>query len=205
MYTVWVISCNSLSGPVPVFEFLFLIIQYPWLRSHLSKHSCRGYFAHHILIFIPIFGDNKSPGYFLIDWIWRGCKKLSPNLSPWPKEGSYVSADQVLGCFHRFFIAGRQENCQIVTKEEMEDESSKHCPDSKDEVACQCSSVWVSLESLSDFGNSEPEIITRVWELRICQNGISSLSVLGWCLQANLIYFLWTSNPVYDLSLEDRK
>ena len=47
----------------------------------------------------------------------------------------------------------------------MEDESSKHCPDSKDEVACQGSSFWVPLKSLSDIGNSEPKI-TRV-DMRI--------------------------------------
>ena len=103
--------------------------------SYLRKHSCGGHFAHHVIIFIPIFGNNKSPRYFLIDGIWRGCKKLYINPTPWPKEWSDVSFDQVFGCFHRFFIAGRQENCQPVTKEEMEDESSKHCPDGKDKVA----------------------------------------------------------------------
>ena len=32
----------------------------------------------------------------------------------------------------------------------------------------------------------------------------TELSV-GWSLQANVTYFLWTSNPVHDLSLEDKK
>ena len=28
---------------------------------------------------------------------------------------------------------------------------------------------------------------------------------VGWSLQANMTYFLWTSNPVHDISLEDEK
>ena len=34
---------------------------------------------------------------------------------------------------------------------------------------------------------------------------IVGIPLLGWSLQANMTYFLWTSNPVYDLSLEDEK
>ena len=35
----------------------------------------------------------------------------------------------------------------------------------------------------------------------LCDGGCG----LGWSLQVNMTYFLWTSNPVYDLSLEDEK
>ena len=35
--------------------------------------------SHHVIMFIPIFGNNKSPGYFLVNWIRRGCKSLSKN------------------------------------------------------------------------------------------------------------------------------
>ncbi len=113
MYNIFVGSSNSLSGPVPLFVFIF----WPqWHCCYKSIHSCREHFFEHVLKFIPMIGNNKSPGYFLVVCVIWGCKKLSHNITPKTIEWSDVSFDHIFGCFHRFFIAGRQENCHQLQR-----------------------------------------------------------------------------------------
>ena len=93
---------------------------YQSLNSSSGTHEGSGTFpisaknpvevTNHVLIFIPIFGNNKSTGYFLVVWIGRGCKKLSKNLSPWRHKWSDISFYQVCCSLHRFFITGSKED-----------------------------------------------------------------------------------------------
>ena len=93
MYTVWESSRDSLSGPVPVFVVLWPYR--PWPGCCLSIHSCRNRFFSIFRIFIIIFGNNKSPGYFLVVCIIWGWKKLFIDISTWSKDESDVSFDYV--------------------------------------------------------------------------------------------------------------